>query len=211
MNCCTGCYDEQFDDAQAKRDLERFLKRGPAGATRKLLDVLRSLGLKDATLIDIGGGIGVIHHELLAAGVRSAVHADASVAYIATAKMESNRRGHGDRVTFVHGDFVALTPNIPPATVVTLDRVICCYADMEALVAASASHAQRFYGAVYPRDGWLIDLALRSVNAFSWIRRSAFRVYHHSTVAIDAAVARQGLTRRACIDGFLWRVAVYER
>jgi magnesium-protoporphyrin O-methyltransferase len=211
MSCCTGGYDEQFDDAQAKRDLRRFLKRGPARATRKLLDVLRSRGLKDATLIDIGGGIGAIHHEMLAAGVRSAVHADASVAYIATAKTESNRRGHGDRVTFVHGDFVALAPNIPPATVVTLDRVICCYADMEALVAASASHAQRVYGAIYPRDGWLIGLALRSVNAFSRLRRSSFRVYHHPTAAIDAAVARQGLTRRVCDDGFLWRMAVYER
>ena len=27
-------------------------------------------------------------------------------------------------VTFLHGDFVALAPEIPPADVVTLDRVI---------------------------------------------------------------------------------------
>jgi len=211
MNCCTHCYDQQFDDVQARRDLKRFRKRGPAAATRTLLDALRSFGLADATLLDIGGGIGAIHHELLAAGVHSAVHADASAAYIAAAKEESTRRGHTNRVTFVHGDFVALAPTIPPATVVTLDRVICCYADMEAMVAASASHAQRLYGAVYPRERWYVRLALRGVNAFSRLRRSAFRVYLHPPAAIDAAIARQGLTRRVCLDTFIWRVAVYER
>src|SRR5699024_4363436 len=140
---------EQFDDAQARSDLKRFRKRGPAPATRKLLAALRSRGLEDATLLDIGGGIGAVHHELLDAGVRSAVLADASAPYISVAKEEANRRGHSSRVTFVHGDFVALAPTIPPASIVTLDRVICCYADMEALVAASASHAERLYGAVY--------------------------------------------------------------
>jgi hypothetical protein len=211
MSCCTRCYDEQFDDAQARRDLKRFRKHGPAAATRKLLDALRSFGLDRATLLDIGGGIGAVHHELLDAGVASAVHADASTAYIAAAKEEASRRGHASRVTFVHGDFVALAPTIAPATVVTLDRVICCYADMEALVAASASHAQRLYGAVYPRERWYIRLVLGGVNAFSWMRRSAFRVYSHSPAAIDAALARRGLTRRAYVDTLVWRVAVYER
>jgi hypothetical protein len=211
MNCCTRCYDEQFDDAQARSDLKRFRKHGPAAATRKLLDALRSFGLVDATLLDIGGGIGAIHHGLLDAGVQRAVHADASAPYIAVAREEASRRGHADRVKFVHGDFVALAPTIPPATVVTLDRVICCYADMEAMVAASASHAQRLYGAVYPRDRWYVRFALRSINAFNRMRRRAFRVYLHSPAAIDAAVARQGLTRRACVHTFIWRVAVYER
>ena len=211
MNCCTGCYDEQFDDVQARRDLKRFRKHGPAAATRKLLNALRSFGLDDATLLDIGGGVGAVHHELLVAGVRSAVHVDASSAYIAAAKEESTRRGHTNRVAFEHGDFVALAPTIAPATVVTLDRVICCYADMEAMVAASASHAQRLYGAVYPRERWYVRLALRSVNAYSRVRRRSFRVYLHSPAAIDAAVARQGLTRRTCVDTFIWRVAVYER
>jgi hypothetical protein len=211
MNCCTHCYDEQFDDAQARSDVKRFRKRGPAAATRKLLDAVRSFGLADATLLDIGGGIGAIHHELLDAGVQTAVHADASRPYIAVAKEEASRRGHAERVTFVHGDFVAFASTIAPATVVTLDRVICCYADMEAMVAASASHAQRLYGAVYPRERWYVRLALGGINTFNRVRRSAFRVYLHSPAAIDAAVARQGLTRRACVDTFIWRVAVYER
>jgi magnesium-protoporphyrin O-methyltransferase len=211
MSCCTRCYDEQFDDAQARHDLKRFRKHGPAAATRKLLSALRSLGLDDATLLDIGGGIGAVHHELLDAGAQSAVHADASAPFIAVAKEEARRRGHADRVTFVHGDFVALAPAIAAATVVTLDRVICCYADMEAMVAASASHAQRLYGAVYPRERWYIRLVLSCINAFNRIRRRAFRVYLHSPAAIDAAIARQGLIRRTCEDTFIWRAAVYER
>ena len=39
-----------------------------------------------------------------------------------------------DRVRYEVGDFVALAPDVEPADVVALDRVVCCYPDMAALV-----------------------------------------------------------------------------
>jgi 2-polyprenyl-3-methyl-5-hydroxy-6-metoxy-1,4-benzoquinol methylase len=51
--------------------------------------------------LDVGGGIGVIHHELLSAGARSAIHVDATDANIQTAEEEARRRGHLGAVTFV--------------------------------------------------------------------------------------------------------------
>jgi magnesium-protoporphyrin O-methyltransferase len=114
-------------------------------------------------------------------------------------------------VRFLHGDFVALAPEIAPADIVTLDRVICCYPDMERLVAASASRARRLYGAVFPRESWLLKLAFTAGNLLRRLRGSAFRTYLHSTGAIDSAVQRQGLRQRSVRDTFLWRVAVYAR
>ena len=211
MDCCAHGYDDQFDDAQAAKDLKRFRKQGPDATTVALVNLLRARDVKDATLLDIGGGVGAIHHELLDSGARSAVHADASAPYIGAARDEVSRRGHAGRVEFVYGDFVSLAESIAPADVVTLDRVICCYPDMESLVRASAAHAKRLYGVVFPRDRWFVRVCCSGINLWERMRRSAFRAYLHSPEAIDAAVRRAGLERRSVADTFVWRVAVYSR
>ena len=89
-------------------------------------------------MLDIGGGIGAIQLELLAAGASRAQAVDASEAYVETARAEAERRGYGDQTTARVGDFVELAPSIEPADVVTLDRVVCCYPDVDALLGAAA-------------------------------------------------------------------------
>jgi hypothetical protein len=71
-NCCE-ITDKTFGEADARGDLKNYRKRGPANQTRLLLQGIRTLGLKDAALLDIGGGIGAIHHELLGDVARQAV------------------------------------------------------------------------------------------------------------------------------------------
>ena len=63
-NCCE-ITDNAFSEAEAKGQLRNYRKRGPARQTKLILEAIRSLGLKNAALLDIGGGIGAIHHELL--------------------------------------------------------------------------------------------------------------------------------------------------
>lgn len=212
MDCCQRAgYDEHFGVAQARKDLKRFQADGPDPTTRALIDALRKAGLNDATLLDIGGGVGAIHHELLDAGAASATHVDVSDAYIQAARGEARRRGHADRVRFIEGDFVEVAPMVEPADVVTLDRVICCYGDMESLVRESASRSTRFYGAVFPRDWWFLGLAFRAINLFKQLTRSSFRVYLHPVAAIDAAIRREGLQPRTQLRTFVWNVVVYAR
>jgi SAM-dependent methyltransferase len=209
--CACGCYDTQFNEKQARGDLKRYRKKGPKKTTRLLLDALRSEGVEAASVVDIGGGIGAVHHELLAAGAETAVQVDASAPYIRAAKEESARRGHIERVRFVCGDFVALAPEIASADVVTLDRVICCYPDMERLVAASASRARRLYGAVFPRETALIKIGIWLENLYLRVRSRAFRGYLHPPAAIDAALRAQGLTRRSVQRTIAWEIVVYAR
>ncbi|MEX2154333.1 MAG: methyltransferase [Gemmatimonadaceae bacterium] len=212
MNCCPReAYDAQFDDKHASKDVERFHKEGADHTTRALIDALRAAGVQGATLLDIGGGIGVIHHELLDVGVTGATHVDVSAAYVRAARRDAVLHGHAERVRFVVGDFVALAREIPAADVVTLDRVICCYADMEALVAASASRAKRLYGAVFPRDRWFLKIAFAAENLFKRLTRCDFRTYVHPVRAIDAAIRRQGLEPRKQLKTFVWNVVVYAR
>ena len=106
---------------------------------------------------------------------------------------------------------MALAPDLPSVDIVTLDRVICCYPDMEALVAGSASKARRLYGAVFPRERWLMKLAFPLSGIVRRLRGSAFQTYLHPTRAIDASLRRHGLKPRSVRDTFAWRVAVYSR
>lgn len=212
MSCCSHeCFESTFDERHAATQLKGYRRSGPNRTTRMLLDAIRGGETRDASVLDVGAGIGIVHHELLASGARSAVHVDAAMPHMRVAREEAARRGHAERVTFVHGDFVALAHEISTADIVTLDRVICCYPDMERLVAASASKARRLYGAVFPRERWFIKVMLAVENFARRVRGNPFRAYVHSTTAIDAAVQRQGLTPRSVRDTFLWRVAVYAR
>jgi 2-polyprenyl-3-methyl-5-hydroxy-6-metoxy-1,4-benzoquinol methylase len=212
MTCCSHeCFESTFNERHAAKQLKNYRRRGPEATTRLLVDALRAEGVRDASLLDVGAGIGIVHHELLADGARSAVHVDASRPQMRAAREEAARRGHAERVTFVDGDFTQLADGIDDADIVTLDRVICCYPDVERLVAASASKAKRLYGAVFPRERWAVK-AMSALGNLMWrIRGNPFRSYIHSTTAIDAAVRRQGLTLRSAVDTLVWRVAVYAR
>jgi magnesium-protoporphyrin O-methyltransferase len=209
--CCQGV-DEVFGEKTAARDLRRYRKRGPSRQTRLLLDAIRREGVERASVLDIGGGVGAIQQELLAAGAARATAVDASTAYLRAARGEAERRGTAARVTYRAGDFVAMAEEVEPADVVTLDRVICCYPDMESLVGRSAARARRVYGLVYPQDAWWVRIGIRAANLTLRLSRRAFRAHAHRTAAVDAVATAQGLElalRRRV--GPVWQVALYTR
>lgn len=212
VSCCQReGIERQFGRKTARWELRRLRKRGPAKTTRMLIDALRREDVSDASILDIGGGVGAIYHELLASGARRAVHVDVSPEYLAVAREEAERRGHADRVSFVRGDFVEVAPAQATADVVTLDRVICCYPDMDRLVASSADKTRRLFGAVYPRESWWLRIGLGAVNVINRLRRCAFRTYLHPPAAIDAALRSHGLQRRSFARTIAWEVVVYSR
>jgi len=212
MNCsqCQGI-ETYFNRKCVLKDLEQYRKEGPAKTTRILIDALKAEGIRGMTLLDIGGGVGAIQHELLKAGASKATNVEASKAYIEAGKEEAERQGYADRVSYHYGNFVDLAQDIPQADIVTLDRVICCYHDMQALVGLSSVLARRFYGVVYPRDTWWVKIEYAFSNFVYWIRRSSFRVFVHPTKAVDTVVRGSGLERRFYRENGEWQVAVYAR
>jgi magnesium-protoporphyrin O-methyltransferase len=214
MSCCCSLdlYEQHFNDQDADDELRAYRERGPARTTRLLLDTITAQGLTGASLLDIGGGIGAIQHELIGAGVVSrAVDVDASTAYLRTAREEAERRGHADQITFSHGDFVALADQIEPADIVTLDRVICCYPDMEALVRLSVERARRVYALVYPRGGWWVRAASRVVNLGLRLAGRPLPIYIHPTQAVNAIITAGGFRPLAYQRLVFWQVVVYGR
>lgn len=208
--CGCGAFDV-FDRASAEHDLARYRRRGPDASTRMLLDMLGRVGVRGATVLDVGAGIGVIDHELLHEGASRAVLVDGSSASLAVARQLGQERRTLDRLEFVDGDFVARAAAIEPADIVTLDRVVCCYPDVEALVGASAARARRWYGLVLPRDRWFIRFGLRLLNAWYRLRGRTYRGFAHRNDTVDAIVAEAGLHPIADASTAVWRIVLYGR
>jgi magnesium-protoporphyrin O-methyltransferase len=213
MSCCSRCagFDAQFDAERAAKELRRYRRRGPRGTARALLALLREAGAEGETQLDVGAGIGVLHHELLARGVRRAVHVEASAAFRAAALEEAGRRGQAGRLELLAGDFVELAPAIPAADLVTLDRVICCYAAAAELVAASAGKARRFWAASFPRDLWYVRWLFALDNRRRRRAGNPFRTFVHPESAIDRALVVAGLRRRRVRRGLFWEIVVCDR
>jgi magnesium-protoporphyrin O-methyltransferase len=209
--CCNVDYDAAFDARTARRDLVAYRRDGASGSTKRLIDELTKDGISAASVLDIGGGVGVVGFELLAAGADRLTEVDASRAYVAVARREARRRGLEDRATFHHGDFVALADEIEPADVVTLDRVVCCYGDWPALVDRSLARARRSYGLVYPNDRWWTRVGVWVGNLTLRLARQSCRGYVHPERAIDARIRAAGFERRSHHRGWLWQTVVYSR
>ncbi len=211
MNCCQ-CQgiETLFDRKFVAKELARYRRKGPDKTTRMLLDSLKA-GVDGMTLLDIGGGVGVISNELFKAGISSATNVEASTAYLEAAKDEAARQGHTERVSYRHGNFVDLAADIPPADIVTLDRVICCFPDMQGLVGLSVARARKLYGVVYPRDAWWVKIGLAVENLVYRLQKSSFRVFAHSTDAVEALLRSNGWKRLSCRKTIIWQVVVYSR
>jgi len=212
MDAC-GCDDfaSLFDRRTAEKDRDRYRREGPDRTTRMLLDLILSRGVAGASILDVGGGIGVLDQELLRAGAGHAVLVDASPDYLSMARNEARRLNLLDRIEFVEGDFVRNAWAIDRADVVTLDRVVCCYPDAVSLVSLSAERARHLYGLVLPRDRWWIRLAVRLENVSMAIRRRTYRAFAHSPALVDRLAGEAGMVLVAERATAFWRVALFER
>lgn len=209
-NCCE-IENNTFTEASAKANLRDYRRNGPAKQTRLILEAVRSLGLKDAALLDIGGGIGTIHHELLNDVAREATHVDASSAYLKVATGEAKRLGHEAQVKFIHADFTDVADELPQVDVVTLDRVVCCYPNFRELLKAASSKSRKAIALTYPRETRYVRIGLKAINFFQWLRNNPFRVFLHSVNEMEALLNAEGLEKVSVKQLLIWEMALYRR
>ncbi len=212
MDCCEPTiYDDQFNARRAGERLLEYRERGANGWTTRLVAGLAAGGVEGLTVLDIGAGVGAVHHALLTAGAASAIDVDASGPYLEAARTEADRRGLADRVAYHKGDAVALAPDLPEADLVALDRVVCCYPHMEALVRVAADKTRRRLGMVLPRDDAWIRAVVGASNRWSALWRDPFRVHVHRTTGVLKVAADGGLTLVASHRGHFWQTLILER
>jgi 2-polyprenyl-3-methyl-5-hydroxy-6-metoxy-1,4-benzoquinol methylase len=209
-NCCE-ITNNIFDEKSARAAITGYHKRGPAKQTQLILDAVRSLNLKNVALLDIGGGVGAIHHELLKDVAYNATQVDASSAYLKEAKEEAEKRGNNERVKFIHADFTDVASELPQADVVTLDRVVCCYPNYRSLLKNASEHSRKAIAMTYPRETWYSRLGLGLINFVQKLRKDPFRVFIHPIHEMDALLNAQGLRRVSMKRLVFWEMALYQK
>ena len=212
MNCpqCEGI-ELVFDEESIAKERKFYERDGADKTTQWLVDAIKEAGIEGLSLLDIGGGLGAIQHQLLAGGASGATHVDASSAYIEAAKEEAKARKLSDNIEWKHGDFVDLAAELDSAGVVTLDRVICCYDNMVGLVGKSVKLAERHYGVVYPRNLWWAKIGFFALNLVERIMGNPFRSFIHPSEEVDALISNAGFERTFSRNSFLWQVQLYTK
>jgi len=210
-SCCRPeSYGAFFSEKAARRALRRYRKRGLDGLSARIAAVVREHGVRGATVLEIGGGIGALEVELLQAGAARGMNVELSPEYEEAAAELAEELRLDDRLERRIGDFVA-EPSVPDADAVVLNRVVCCYPDYDALVGAAAERTRRLLVFSFPRERALVRTAFTLMNLWLRLTRNDFRGFVHPVRAMLDVAEGRGLTPVLEHRGFFWQLAALER
>jgi magnesium-protoporphyrin O-methyltransferase len=195
----------------AQRDARAYRRKGLTGPAARIRDLLRRHGLEGSTVLEVGGGVGALHLELLKAGAATATNVELSPAYEPYAAGLAREAGLEARVQRRLLDFAREAEGLAPADLVVLNKVVCCYPDYESLVGAAADRTRRLLVMSFPRDSWWTRTGISAVNLLQRLRRNPFRAYVHPPAEIVAAAGKHGLRPVLEERGPIWQLAAVER
>jgi Methyltransferase domain len=212
----TGCcarhgQEELFGEKSARRDAERYRRRGPDRMARSLARRASARGTAGATVLEIGGGVGPVLLELLRRGAERGEVVELVPAYEPFVRELAAAEGVADRVEFRTADLVAAPTEGAPADLVVLNKVVCCTPDGVELAGVAASLARRTLVLSHPREVWWARAGMAVVNASFRLLGRRFRVHVHPARALEDAIESHGLLRASSANGPLFRIAAFER
>ncbi len=193
-DCCDHeDYRSVFSERFARRTAKRYRRRGLTPAAEWIVQFATDNDLRDASILEIGGGVGHIHVELLRRGAARATNLELSTEYEAEAERLLSSTGMADRVDRRFLDIAAEPEGAEQADIVVLHRVVCCYPDYERLLSAAAGHARRLLVFSYPPASHLNWTVNWSDNALRRIRGNGFRTYIHPPEPMIGVAAADGM------------------
>ena len=206
--CCDprGC-DDFFGDKFARRVAKRYRKRGLDKTSKRIVAFLEREGLLNASVLEIGGGVGEIQIELIKRGAANAVNLELSPAYDAEAGRLLREVGIPEsRVSRRRHDIAEDPDGVEPADVVVLHRVVCCYPDYERLLGAAASHARRALVFSHPPRNLASRAFIRLQNVGLRLARKEFRTFAHPPAAMLDVCRVNGLRETYVHSGPVWQI-----
>lgn len=196
---------------------QRFGLRGSAEVAADMAGPAVAAGMAgaaggpDATLLEVGGGLGEIQVTLLESGrVASATNVDLSRGWEQRAERLLAERGLADRVDRRVGDVVDDAEKLPSADLVVAHRVLCCYPYWRRLVDALAGLAERRLVVTLPVDRRRTRAGVTLGNRYLAWRGMDFRVWVHPVDPVLARFADHGLVVADDHVGLVWRTLALE-
>ena len=200
-----------FRPETARQSLETYRKKGLGDLSRRMVDAAVVRGVGGARVLEIGGGIGAIQSELLAAGADQGEIVELVSAYEEPAYELAREKGLDGRVSYRVADVLETPEAVEPADVVVLNRVVCCSPDGVDLAAAAARLTRRTLVLSFPRDVVWARAAVRLLNVGLWLMRRSFRTFVHPTASLLAAAEGEGLQLVERGNDAIWEFAVLGR
>jgi magnesium-protoporphyrin O-methyltransferase len=213
-NCCevdpriAHHFDNRIAELTADGQLPEMVD-----VSEMLLSLLSDVGVVAPTVLELGCGSAALMTELVRRGAASADGVDLSPDMIAAARRRAAEADVADRSAFVQGDG-ALIP-LDAHDWVVLDRVICCYPNVESLLANATRAATRRVAFSVPNSrgfrglvnkvGWWLE------NVPTWLRGNACPTFVHDISRIERILSRAGFTRSRDARLGLWYAAVWDR
>lgn len=214
-DCCTPAPDpriaRQFDERAAGwTDGEDFPEL--VDVSGRLLDLLRDAPTRRPSVLELGCGTGGVSVSLLEMGAARATGIDLSVASVEVARRRAAAAGFAAEARFEVGNGAEAAADRHDWVV--LDRVICCYDDVERLVGRAIDLAGERIGLSVPESrGWrgLVNRPMWAVE-YLWDRlHGGCRGYVHDLRRIERRLAAAGFRRAGMARAGLWYIGVYDR
>jgi SAM-dependent methyltransferase len=211
-DCCVDPRIPKHFDASSRKRTKGDALPEMRAVTQRLYHQLNDAEELKPTLLELGSGTGALAVALAFHGVTRADGIDLSPVSVATARRRAEAAGLGDRVTFEVGD-AAQVP-LAKHDWVVLDRVMCCYPNVDRLLAnAIPAAGSRFAFAVPNSRGWrgIVSRILIPLEfVITTLQRIPCRAYVHSLDVIEDRLRAEGFSLRSRTSG-LWYTAVWER
>ncbi len=192
---------------------DRYKESGLSKSSKILLGYLKEEGLTGKTVLDLGCGTGSFSIEALKEGAGQCVGVDLSPEMIRNANDLAVKSGFSDRAKFTIGD--AANVQHPVSDAVVLDKVICCYPEMEALLKSASESSSNMLGFVVPRDEGLfkgpLRLGIGIVNLAEKLRKRRAPMYLHPLKNIDKLLHTAGFVQKRKTPSRFWLVFLYAR
>ena len=191
--------------------MNRYRRRGLDGLDLQVLASAASGGVEGFDVLEIGGGVGAIQAELLAAGAERGEIVELVSAWEPYALELARDKGFEDRTTFRIADVLDEPETVPPADVVVLSRVVCCSPDGIDLTRAAARLTRRTLVLSFPRNRFLLRAGMGVMNAFFRVVGRSYRIFLHPRESLVAAAEGEGLALSDAGGTFAWEYVTLRR
>jgi len=211
--CPTDSRIARHFDAKVAERLAKCRDPDLIAVSQRLRDALLPLDPTGRTVLELGCGRGGLLLQLVQAGAARATGVDLSPASIDAARDRFEQAQLSKRACLSVDD-AARVP-LESHDWVILDRVMCCYADVEGLLANTLPAARQIYAFTVPTSrGWrgvVARLDERFENAWNTMRGRPCPGYVHNLDLIEERLAIAGFRLRHRDRQRLWHIAIYER
>lgn len=200
-----------FFNRWSKKYAKQFRKGKLEKEQRLLLEGVRKSAVVSQEILDIGCGVGALHLTLLKEGAAKSTGVDIADGMLERAKEFAEQLGLTEKTSYINGDFVRVSDSLADADITMLDKVVCCYEDVETLVRKSSAKTRKVYALTHPRESLFVASTFKIQIFFSKLFRAKFHPFWHNWADVRRIITDSGFVPLYENSTFTWSVVVYRR